>query len=162
MTSLHENQETKYPSVDPILKRIPIEWGRHIRCSEGWYPLIAELDANIAKIFPDYEIQQVKEKFGTLRYYWSAETPLPECCVSYRYSEGMDDHLLGTHADRVTHDQKEDDALMLTFETNTNKVEKLVHDAEFRSASICELCSAPGALNTANYYVRTLCASCSS
>jgi hypothetical protein len=35
----------------------------------GWWPLIVQLDADIAKLYPDYQILQVKEKFGGLRYY---------------------------------------------------------------------------------------------
>lgn len=37
--------------------------------SEGWYDLVLELDDAISKIYPLYTIDQVKEKFGGLRYY---------------------------------------------------------------------------------------------
>lgn len=36
----------------------------------GWRPLVRELDAKLREIDPDYEILQVKEKFGGLRYYY--------------------------------------------------------------------------------------------
>lgn len=36
---------------------------------KGWVPLVLELDAKLAAIYPDYTISQVKEKFGGLRYY---------------------------------------------------------------------------------------------
>jgi hypothetical protein len=36
---------------------------------EGWHPLIQELEEKLNKIDPDFELQQVKEKFGGLRYY---------------------------------------------------------------------------------------------
>jgi hypothetical protein len=52
-----------------ILERIPEHWGRWISCGSGWYPLLIELNEKLAQIEPDYEIHQVKEKFGTLRYY---------------------------------------------------------------------------------------------
>jgi hypothetical protein len=52
-----------------LLERIPLRWGRWISCGPGWYPFIIELDRKLAEIAPDYELHQVKEKFGTLRYY---------------------------------------------------------------------------------------------
>ena len=57
-----------------ILLRIPDGWGRWIRCSRGWYPLIVQLDEELAAIDPDYELHQVKEKYGGLRYYISEST----------------------------------------------------------------------------------------
>ena len=38
-------------------------------CPEGWFPLIVQLDRDLAKIDPDYTIAQIKEKFAGLRYY---------------------------------------------------------------------------------------------
>jgi hypothetical protein len=53
-----------------MLVRIPDGWGRWIRCERGWHPLLAELDAKLAVLLPRYQIHQVKEKFGGLRFYW--------------------------------------------------------------------------------------------
>ncbi len=36
---------------------------------DGWGQLIAELEANLTALSPNYKISQVKEKFGGLRYY---------------------------------------------------------------------------------------------
>ena len=52
-----------------VLNRIPKGWGRWIECGRGWYPLIVETDQKLAALDPDYEVHQVKEKFGGLRYY---------------------------------------------------------------------------------------------
>lgn len=52
-----------------ILKRIPEHWGRYLSVDPGWYPLLTRLDAQLAALDPEYEIHQVKEKFGGLRYY---------------------------------------------------------------------------------------------
>ena len=38
-------------------------------CDDGWGPLIAELEAKLKALSPDYTVSQVKEKFGGLRYY---------------------------------------------------------------------------------------------
>ena len=35
----------------------------------GWLPLIEVLDRQLRRLDPDYRIEQVKEKFGGLRYY---------------------------------------------------------------------------------------------
>jgi len=38
---------------------------------EGWHQIIHDLEAQLNAIDPNFEIQQVKEKFGGLRYYAS-------------------------------------------------------------------------------------------
>lgn len=56
-----------------ILRRIANNWGRWISCDRGWYPIICELDAALAAIDPQYVVHQVKEKFGTLSYYFHSD-----------------------------------------------------------------------------------------
>ena len=53
-----------------ILRRIPDGWGKWIDCGRGWYPLLIETDQKLAALDPHYEVWQVKEKFGGLRYYF--------------------------------------------------------------------------------------------
>jgi hypothetical protein len=57
------------PALETILRRIPDGWGRWIRHDAGWYPIVVGCDQRLAAIDPDYVVHQVKEKFGTLRYY---------------------------------------------------------------------------------------------
>lgn len=52
-----------------LLARIPEGWGRWISCDAGWYPLITTLGADLARVDPHYEVHQIKEKFGALRFY---------------------------------------------------------------------------------------------
>lgn len=40
-----------------------------IDCDEGWFSLIEELHAELVQIDPNYQLVQVKEKFGGLRFY---------------------------------------------------------------------------------------------
>jgi hypothetical protein len=61
-----------------ILSRIPAGWGRWISCDAGWYPIVVALEEQLAEIDPAYEVHQCKEKFGTLRYYYSASEGVPE------------------------------------------------------------------------------------
>lgn len=56
-----------------ILLRIPDGWGRWISCDRGWYPIICDLDAALAELDPAYELHQVKEKFGGLRFYFHSD-----------------------------------------------------------------------------------------
>lgn len=52
-----------------ILERIPARWGRFLGIDAGWYALITNLDQQLCAIDADYVVHQVKEKFGTLRFY---------------------------------------------------------------------------------------------
>lgn len=40
---------------------------------DGWKDIVLEADEMLAYIDPDYEIHQIKEKFGTLRYYFGSK-----------------------------------------------------------------------------------------
>jgi len=53
-----------------VLKRIPDRYWKVIECGRGWYQIIVELDNRLSRLCPNYEVYQVKEKFGGLRYYW--------------------------------------------------------------------------------------------
>jgi hypothetical protein len=60
--------------LSKIMDRIPDGWGRWISHGKGWYKIICETDEMLSYIDPDYEIHQVKEKFGTLRFYYQSNT----------------------------------------------------------------------------------------
>jgi hypothetical protein len=56
-------------ALETILRRIPDGWGRWINLDAGWYPLVIATDQRLAEIDAQYVVHQIKEKFGTLRYY---------------------------------------------------------------------------------------------
>ncbi len=56
----------------PVLARFAAGWGASVDCGEGWWPIIAQLDQDIAAIESAYEVHQIKEKFGGLRFYYGA------------------------------------------------------------------------------------------
>jgi hypothetical protein len=58
-----------------ILQKIPENWGRWITCDRGWYKLIIDTHKKLKYIDPNYEIHQIKEKFGGLRYYYQSSFP---------------------------------------------------------------------------------------
>lgn len=170
-----------------ILSRIPERWGRWISCSRGWYPMIIELDKKLAEIFPDYELHQVKEKFGTLRYYIGFPELQTQCCIdleSTRPHEGAidPDWLRGAertlkeqyeldkwfydkfipHQDSEEHIQQ-DEALdperQLRRELS-DKMHEIISEYENLSARICELCGAEAEMKARGYWYRTLCSPC--
>lgn len=56
--------------VMPRPERSIAEWESDV--GDGWRPLIRGLDANLHDLDPNYQIGQIKEKFGGLRYYLDA------------------------------------------------------------------------------------------
>ena len=66
----HTSDTTLNDEIAHRLKsRIPKGWGCWISCDTGWYALLDDLDQKISYLAPEYELHQVKEKYGTLRYY---------------------------------------------------------------------------------------------
>ena len=58
---------------DPTFQRNLMAFGWE--CEKGWHPIIQELIDKLVKIEDcDFELLQVKEKFGSLRFYVSSET----------------------------------------------------------------------------------------
>lgn len=56
-----------------LISRIPKGWGRYVSCREGWYPILEDLENKLSYLDPDYRIAQIKEKFGTLRFYFDTD-----------------------------------------------------------------------------------------
>lgn len=69
------------PALETILRRIPDGWGRWISHDAGWYPIVVEVDQRLSAIDPEYVVHQVKEKFGTLRYYCAPNGEEPSSAV---------------------------------------------------------------------------------
>jgi len=56
-------------ALAPLFKRVKDGNYIGIGTGPGWWPLLLKLDSRLAITDPDYTIGQVKEKFGTLRFY---------------------------------------------------------------------------------------------
>jgi len=61
------NDTIYYP--EEIRVRVEAGMGCGSQIGEGWFDIIRELDRQVAERYPDYVVDQVKEKFGGLRYY---------------------------------------------------------------------------------------------
>jgi hypothetical protein len=104
----------------------------------GWQPLLAELDAKLRERWPNYTIQQVKEKFGTLRFYAEPELEAPDF---------PDDE-----AGIAAHNQ--------WYADNVDTFHDIIHEYEARTAEICQECGKPGKLGTRGYWWATRCPDC--
>jgi hypothetical protein len=107
-------------------------------CPPGWRPLVDELDAKLKERWPGYEILQVKEKFGTLRFYGNPGIEPPD----------FPDDDAGTAA----HNQ--------WYADNVDTFHDLIHAYEAKTATICELCGQPGKLGDTGYWWATRCPAC--
>ena len=161
-----------------MLARIPDGWGRWIGCSRGWYPLLVELDEQLGTLFPNYEIQQIKEKFGGLRFYWSvgervtnpadpeptaptlgADTDAEKAAARNEWERAYDawEQRLATYLET-----DEGVAHQAAFDRRFKLAEQLVEAAEQRASVTCELCGSPGQIcaRGGSSWYQALCADC--
>lgn len=53
-------------------------WIPELAVYEAWIPYIEKLDAALEALIPGYEVHQVKDKFGGLRYYFEVPEDTPD------------------------------------------------------------------------------------
>lgn len=83
-----EGAGTHRTALIAILSRIPPHWGRWIDCEAGWFPIIAALHGELLDLDPNYVVRQVKQKYGTLRYY--AGSSIDDPVIQERFSALLD------------------------------------------------------------------------
>lgn len=118
-----------------------------VECQDGWYDLIYELCEEIMKAYTDegrlvdLVVDQIKEKYGTLRFYYhfggQSET-----------IQSLD--VMGVGGIRIM-------SKSAPFE---DKIASIVAKYEEKSAHICEDCGSPGVLRPDLGWVLTLCDAC--
>lgn len=64
--------------LENVKNKISPAYGRYISVDEGWYQLVVDCDKELTAIDPDYQILQIKEKFGGLRYYMTPSSNITE------------------------------------------------------------------------------------
>jgi hypothetical protein len=57
--------------IEALKKKIVPRYVKSIDIDEGWYQIVVDCDKELTEIDPYYQIFQIKEKFGGLRYYMS-------------------------------------------------------------------------------------------
>lgn len=61
---------------------------------KGWLPIVTTLHEQLLRLDPEYQIHQVKEKFGGLRYYYGASENVSEITRAVMYQlVGYAEHL---------------------------------------------------------------------
>lgn len=68
-TEEYTNQRDFEVIKQNILRSFGKGWLKQIECDNGWLKLIAECHSELFSLDPNFQIQQIKEKFGTLRFY---------------------------------------------------------------------------------------------
>lgn len=155
-----------------ILLRIPDGWGRWISCGPGWYPLLAALDTDLARISPTYTVQQVKEKYGTLRFYaepgeesspFEQHSPRPtqlDTDDDAAFARRLDDWDDAFDAWLASDEGR---AWTATIDETRERFEMHIRAAETAAAQTCEVCGALGELRCTRGlgpWYQTYCATC--
>lgn len=136
---------------------------RGLRCGPGWDGLLCRLDAELAQLFPGYGLYQVKEKYGTLRFYSDAAEQEPACCVAFQAEHPLVCTPTPSQEEAwveawVGHDVSDEHAVQeAAVELLRDRALMLIAAAEVESASVCEVCGAPGELLVAGGWYQTRC-----
>jgi len=116
--------------------------------SDGWYEVIRGLCHDISEAYEkagvpvDIVVDQVKEKFGTLRFYYHPEGHNPGIHAFDSLSDGRSIRIIPGVSDLH------------------KEVAEIVHKWEKESGNVCEKCGAEGELRKDLRWVLTLCDSC--
>ncbi len=117
-------------------------------CGDGWYDLLDEMCTKIQGVYdergrkPDIIIDQIKEKFATLRFYYHFEGEEPGIQAFDFFGQGS----------IRMHPGKDDEV--------HEKIAQIVRWGEERSGEICERCGKPGKLRQYAHYICTQCDEC--
>lgn len=65
----------KSEEFSDVLSFFDDRFERYINVGMGWSDLVRQCHNKLKTIDPDYKVMQIKEKFGGLRYYFSASNP---------------------------------------------------------------------------------------
>lgn len=65
-----EKERAESQIREKLMERIPVQWGKWISCDSGWDWILEDLEAKMSFLDFNYELHQVKEKYGTLRFYY--------------------------------------------------------------------------------------------
>ncbi len=140
--------------LEPIINRFAKGWGATLDIGVGWWPIVIALDEQIAKQAPDYQIHQIKEKFGGLRYYWEPnfdyewsednQPPEPPDNDDYNGKEWQQ------HDEDVQTWEQQDkiQAIYAEYNKKAQKAHEYEKAAEYLCAVTCEKCGGPGELQS--------------
>ena len=128
----------KYPKIfrqkDLPMSQTCMCWG--LACSEHWFPLLNILCEYIQNNIDEYklpqlEADQIKEKFGSLRYYYSWKKRNPKCKLSEE-----------------------------EIKSKIDKIKYFIDFCELLSNYICESCGSMKDVFQTKGWIRTVCKEC--
>jgi len=138
------------------MRKTCMAWG--FSCGDGWYPILLALSIELTGIEKEYNIQvvadQVKEKFGGLRFYYHTEGSFKwyqrrwQWLCTFMCSHGFAKLYWKFIAFRKK-----------LWRNPGEKVSDAVESAEAESYKTCEVCSNPGK-PTRDGWITTLCERC--
>ena len=119
----------------------------------GWFAsftrLCEDIDALLGEDKRGFHWTQIKEKFGSARFYWAMKGHTPNLHVDLISAKGVTT-LVRSGAARV---QGSGDATRVLSE----RIGALVHAAARATSSMCIVCGQTGALNQDSAWILTLC-----
>ena len=166
-----------------------MHWG--LSCGDGWYSVIDRLCHNLMKIEKEYDIkiiaEQVKEKYGTLRFYYYSElgprwtvkkNPLLE--LLNKVNEYSLPRWIGKPIIKIKtfynnrkyyfdgknkiplHEifRKDKDENMSAYSGIYKLISEYVSLADYMSSFVCEKCGMSGARTRNGGWIHVLCDSC--
>jgi hypothetical protein len=135
--------------------------GFGFECGDGWYNIMYELMQKIDDFIEDgenVEIQQVKEKFGTLRFYynydyngWNWWITCPRFLSRFRWCYRLFSKI-NIFVNKIRKD-------LFNYYTRGEIVSQMVDDAYNLTYKTCELCGAKGKMRTEGWNI-VLCKEC--
>lgn len=150
----------KYPVIfqdyGGDIRKTCMGWG--LSCDNGWFDLIDKLCKDITTLIGNRQIKviatQVKEKFGSLRFYYYIESKLsPLERLDNWIDRIMFSRLLGIKYHKFKNLRRK------FYIFRTEKIDDLIDKAERDSYKTCETCGEPGEARGGGW-VKTSCDAC--
>lgn len=165
-----EDTDPPAAGLDDVLRRFSSDSNSVIKCGPGWYPLVAACDRELAALAPAYQVEQVKEKYGELRYYVDLPlTPLP-CCEQFRREhpeptpqsfECRQWQILWAAHLRDPDHVSADARRLKEHNRHLLAMEEVIDRYERKAVRTCERCGSPGQLMPdSGGWFKTLCGQC--
>jgi len=131
-------------------------WG--IACGDGWYSLLDSMCQTIELLTADKDMQviadQVKEKFGGLRFYYHVEYKRNILDKTRsKFSTFMCRHKWGVAYNKIIDWKKK------YYKSTVEKISDVVEYAESQSYRTCESCGGPGN-RSGGSWIRVICEEC--
>lgn len=152
---------SKYPKIFRDYKGDPrhtcMAWG--ISCGDGWFKLLDDTCRKVTDLIGDKDIQviadQVKEKLGGLRFYYSISLGKRPffATTGFKIRRWVFNHKLGRQYRAIENFRKK------FYKTTVEKIEDVISNAEIMSYKICETCGEPGK-RRGGFWITVACDEC--